>query len=304
MDPRLKQLNFVELDLISELPKHNSLRGLARSREIMPSQVSKIIKKFETLFEIEIMKRSATGVLLTPQGAQLASGALQILKQAEVLSAHDYEIEASFERILTVGTRAFINTALAPYLVHVIQRIEPKTGIRFVDFSPDELIQACAKGAVEIAISIDKLALGKNWHQTQIGTLEWGLFARSQHPLTFGAKPEDLKQYRILRHAYWDGKNIANGEDLIPVETKHKNFGHEIQTAFTAIAIVQKTDDLCFIPTLAAHEALTRGDIARIPTQWSTQVTRPLMLAVHDEKINQKVYRELVSNLKSVLSSH
>ena len=304
MDARLGDISLRDLSVLADLPHHSSLRALARVRGLLPAHVSKIIRSLESNLKVQLLQRSTTGVTLTFEGRRLSHGAAEVLSSFEKLTHVEAASAVSYERIVHVGSRGFLNINFGPVIAEYMERHKPHWGAAFTDLSPKETIDAARNGALDLAITMDRLDLSRYWKEVYIGDLNWNLYGKKNHPLKHGASQRDLALYRIMRAAYWDGQTIVNGEDLIPLADSFKRPGFQIQTALTAIELAKVTNQLAFIPSLAARSSLISGEITEIEVEGLNPVRRPLYVWAKMDSMDNRTFSGICKALKNTLAGH
>ena len=302
MDARFGDISLRDLSVLADLPHHNSLRALARVRGLLPANVSKIIRDLELRLKVQLLQRSTAGVTLTYEGRKLSLAAIEVLSAFEKLTqVENSSTVKNYERVVHVGSRGFLNINLGPVIAEYIESQKPHWGATFTDLSPKETIDATRNGALDLAITMDRLDLSRYWKEIYIGELNWYLYGKKNHPLKHGASQQELAQFRIMRAAYWDGETIVSGEDLVPVADAFKRPGFQIQTALTAIELAKVTNQLAFIPSLAARAALVAGEITEIQVEGFKPVRRPLYLWAKMDTMDQRTFSGLYKALKNTL---
>jgi DNA-binding transcriptional LysR family regulator len=271
---------------------------------LLPANISKIIRELELNLKAQILQRSATGVTLTFEGRKLSHGATEVLSSFEKLTSIESASAIHYERIVHVGSRGFLNINLGPVIAEYMEKYKPHWGAAFTDLSPKETIDAARSGALDLAIAMDRLDLSRYWKEVYIGDLTWNLYGKKNHPLKHGATAEDLSRFRVMRAAYWDGQTIVNGEDLLPISDQINRPGFQIQTALTAIELAKVTNQLAFIPSLAARSALVSSEITEVEVEGLKPVKRPLFLWAKMDTMDNRTFSGMTKSLKYTLAGH
>lgn len=301
---KIEDISVRELKLLSELPYYESLRALARSKGYQPAHISKLVRSIENKLQVQVLKRSTLGIVLTQQGAKLAQEASAIVVQVLKLASMDLLGSVpDFKTILTWGSRGFLNTLLSPVLGFLFQSEFPEYGLRMIDLSPDETILTARTSHVDVALNLGELDLGRNFIQAEVGQLRWGLFARKEHALRSPVSQRELSNFRIVQSAHWNGKSIVSSNNLLKVDDRYKRAGHEVQTAWTALALIQSTDYLAYIPRAVAAKAVREGLLREIEVKEAPLVSHPLYLAVHRDNIKRGMYLRIHKTVADFMQS-
>ncbi|NBW82378.1 LysR family transcriptional regulator [bacterium] len=293
MQQGLRNVSFSDLEIVSILVRYQSLRALARDLKLTISNVSKKISRIEAETGRELIKRSTNGYLLTQEGERLAKVARHLLAESEALFSESHSAEFSPKKWITIGSRGFLNALLAPILIKLCEQQKKEMRFRFIDFSPEEIVVAAFRSSLDIAFTLEECFLGERWQSVRIGQTRRILLARADHPLAMSQDISQLVEFQVLRSAYWDGNNVVSSGDLLPGLKKH--WGHEVQTAATAIPILQNSDCVAFLPRLAVARALESGSVVEIFPGAASSPVMPVYLHVNMETIQQNLYRKILS---------
>ena len=288
------KLSVAELKVLVDLPRFSSLRALARNQGLTVTQVSKTIRSLEELAEREIVTRSPRGVALTEDGKWMSEVAAELVERISLLFDPRGAPRFGHERRLVVGSRGFLNIALAGPMVAYAESKRPETGWKFVDLSPNETTEAARISAIDLAILIDDLDLGPSWSIREAGMLSYGLFVRREHPIVRSPTQEELAKYRLFRGAYWDRSTVLDGVDLVPIPDELKTFGHQGQNAITAIAILLASDQIAFLPRLVVRSEVAKGTLRELDVEGTAEQSRPVKVAAQIDQVEQSLHSELV----------
>jgi DNA-binding transcriptional LysR family regulator len=296
MEKLIRELTLNDLRLLGALRGEKSLRSVARTMLLEPAAVSKRISRIEELFGVEILRRSARGFVFTGEGERLVEKSEHLLKVAEDIFGTQAP-SSDFERVLTVGSRGFLNILLAEPLLNISRAFAEKTRLRFIDMSPQELQRAAMAGVVDLAVHFEEINWTSAWTTVKAAELNWKLFASSGHPLPSIASLAEVLKYPFIGPGSWNGEKLSTGDDGFPVPWRNRIHGHEVQTAMNALRIVQNSNQLVFLPDLMASEFLSVGKIKTVEVSDMSQVVQPLHVSVKSDRVSQK---ELQSFVKAV----
>ncbi|NBW80876.1 hypothetical protein EBR21_03895 [bacterium] len=193
---------------------------------------------------------------------RLFSVAAHVLSECEALVSESHGPGLAPQKWITVGTRGFVNALIAPIIMNLSHGNKSELGFRFVDFSPEELVVAAFRSSLDVAITLEECFLGERWQSANVGDSRRVLLARQGPPLANSKDISQLVEFKVLRSAYWDVNNVVSSGDLPPNIKKH--WGHEVQTAATAIPIIQNSDCIAFLPRLAVARTLQEKTIVEI----------------------------------------
>jgi DNA-binding transcriptional LysR family regulator len=301
----LSSISLGDLQLIADLPRFQSLRSWASRNRISAIAASRIIKRVEQAVGAKLINRSAVGFTMTAAGDAFVKKCIDLLQTASSLShISDQDPAAEFKRTLTFATRGFLNVAIAGQLSQVAIAASRTEGIRFVDLSPDETTDAMRVGALDMVLSLGELSVTKEWTSSKIGTVEWALFARKNHPLILSKNPSlDIPSYRIGHHAYWNGKRVINNQGVTHSSTGQTHNGFGAETAFTALSVCAETDQLAFSPKIAAKQWVEMDLVQEVPMQFSSAIHLQAVLYVAVARVKKPLYLAIQNELRKILKS-
>lgn len=291
LERQLRSISLFELEILSLLRDFKTLRTLARSLEVEISYLSKVIQRLEHDLSTEIIKTSPQGYVLTSEGQNIVKCARALTESAGELlqgksSGPDYDF-------LTIGSRGFLNIFFCGSMLEALQKSKSDHRFRFLDMSPDEIRTTAIGGVTDIAIHLEKIDWPNTWDSMLIGNFQWKFFCRHKHPLAKKITSQELLKYPLVSSCHWNGSAIANSPDRLSIPKKLRLRGHEMQTALTAIEIIRNTDQLALIPTVIAADAASSGQIRSIEITDLEISEQPVYLSVRNEKVSQKLYKEL-----------
>jgi DNA-binding transcriptional LysR family regulator len=298
----LKKISLGDLQLLVDLPRYQSLRSWAAKNRMSPIAASRLIQKLEDAIGTQIIHRSAIGFTLTASGDNLIKRAMELLQAASGLGSLSTQDPLSgFKRTLTFGSRGFLNVAVAGPVSESVRATTTNEGIRFVDLSPEETVDAMRVGALDVVLSVGELSVPKDWVSHQVGYVEWRVFGRKHHPLVFSVNiDQDVANYRIIHHAYWNGKRIINNEGLKHPVTGRALTGFGAETALAALSISCVTDQIVYAPKIAAKHLLELNLIQEIPLKLGIDSRVPAILYVASSRVSRQTLNGLQSVLKDL----
>lgn len=298
MDFRLKGISFFDLSILSELSGHSSLRALARSLKIEPPALSKKLKQIQDVLAIEILRTSATGYTLTPDGIYISNQARDFLVEANQLLPSKNSITTS-QQVFTVGTRGFLNIFLTDAFLLGLKDAKSPHLVRFIDLSPEELRYTVFEGVLDIAVSLEPFNWPKNWTVQEIGKLNWSFYVNKSHPLEGKVSRDELLKYPWTKSAYWNGSAIKQATDALSIPRQDRISGHEIQTALVAIEVIKNSENVALIPDIVASAPCEFGAIKRILCPEVETPSATVFMGINAEKISQKQYAIWLKLLKN-----
>jgi DNA-binding transcriptional LysR family regulator len=299
----LNDLTFGSLVLLARLPSTTSIRVLAQLLKTEPSSVSRNIRLLEETLGVVLVHRSSKGVTPTTEGKILAQKAAAICEAVRDLKNQPNAALRPYKSFFNIGSRGFVNTFIAPIICKGFSSnpAGEELGFRFFDLSPQESIQAAKSGVVEALVVFEKLSFGNAWEISEIGRLDWGLYARSDHPIFISGIKVDLSSLRVGHHCVFDGSAMVLNDGLLYDTKGVRQYGYGAQSANTALAIAAASDQLACVPKIVAVSAAAHSPVTEVPVD-DLSISTPVYLYVNKERVNQLVFRRIKQSLTQALA--
>jgi DNA-binding transcriptional LysR family regulator len=295
----INDLTFGSIALLARLPSTSSIRVLAQSLRIEASTVSRNIKALEETLGVRLVNRSSRGITPTAEGKILGQKAAEICEALRELKTQPNSALRPYKQFLNLGSRGFVNTFIAPILCKGLlsSTANHDLGLRFIDMSPQESIQAAKVSAVDMLVVFEKLNLGNAWETFEVGQIEWGLFASKENPIVNSGSKVDLMATRVGHHCSFDGHNLVLNDGLLYDTKGCRQYGHGAQSAQTALAIASATDQLACVPKIVALTLARHSSVIEVPVE-DLAIFTTVYLCINKERVNQLIFRRVDSILK------
>ncbi len=303
MQSRVSELTIKELELFILASRTNSFREVARQWNILPAQVSKIIKKIEQKVGTQLFKRSVSGVVMTPEAVDILDAAEQICEISEGLKIEEHGDIYGKDPICTIGSISFLTTyLLAPAISEMRSSAKKKSRFRLIEFTHNDLVAHGLKGAFEMALHIEKLEWTNTWESVLLGKIPWKLYGRVGHPLGLACTEADVLKFPFVVPVDWSSYGYVVGEDHCPVSARRRIRGDEAATAETALELCRHSSQLTFIPeVLAKGWGHTNNMLTEIKVKSWPQVSNEIYLSVKSDIIKKNLMDSVVKNIKLLL---
>lgn len=295
----INDLTIQDLEILSQLPKMTSIRSFAQNLDITPSFLSKKIKRLENTIGITLIKRSTQGISITEEATEAIKTAREIVEKISKIT-NTRPVQKEDLKVINIGTRGFLNSALIPLILNHFQNKNIKRRFQFIDMSPDDQMNAAKKNEVDILITLKKTNFGDSWLTNSLIPIKWNVYAGRNHPL---AKKKNISLekalvYPFTKPSFWDGNSIMTINDSLPIKRKNLTFGHSIQNTQSAISIITNTNQLTYIPDIAALRSLELGEIEKLSIYDIDTKEDQLFISVHSDRVSNIVYNEFVKAIE------
>lgn len=299
----LHDISLAELAVVLSVIEAKAVRAAARSRNLKPSHVSKIVSRVERQLGVQLLVRSASGMVLTREGMAFKSAARELLAKAEELSALKLGSTSALPLpVLTFAAVPFLNKSLLAPATGALEREIAGLRFRMLELSPDLLLGAGLKGAIDAAVHIGPLTWTKLWTTKRVGALAWSVYSRAGHPVGAVASAAEIAAFPFIVPMYWTGSEFSPGDDYCPLSWDERRKGHEVSSAEAALEIVRVTDELAFVPRVVARNLKEFSEVVEVSVDGWDEVTRPVHLSVRSDRVKQSQLAKIVKTLQSRLA--
>lgn len=289
----LSSLRIQDFQILHEAQRAKSVREVARRLNMTPGQVSKSIDKMETKLSLKLFKRSASGVLLTGEGAALTEITSDLLAQIEKIESLPARKASGQKQTLAIGSTSFLTTH---FVTPITCRLAPRHGeisFRFLDLAPHQLVPAGLRGAFDIAIHYGRVAWPKTWSSEKLGSSRWVLCVRHGHPLPPRSSLSKILEYEFVTPTYWTPEGLEHGNDQFPIPVSRRRTGYETATAEGAIPVLLATDQIAFLPALLAGPFVAKKQIRVLHCPEVKSVGRDLYISARSISVPNRLFLEL-----------
>lgn len=192
-------MRLEDLEVFRAVHETGSFQRAAQRSGLTQSAVTKVIRKLEDEFGVQVLERGGRVVALTPAGRTLYARALELGRLAAV-TRHDMASEASALRgTVRVGVvPALLNSVVSPVIAELLsgpQAIQ----VHLIVKPSIELVHLVEAGKLDLAVCFGVQNVQPQVARTLVGRQRYRLVVRSGHPLA-GCSPslETLSRMRWL----------------------------------------------------------------------------------------------------------
>lgn len=296
MDLAFRQITLFELEILSELAQHASLRALARAKHLDPPHLSKILARAEQKLGVALLKRSSSGYLLTPDGQRVVRFAREMLRTSEAFLA-----PAVAEPVTIAAPRFVVAHVVAPALGELVEpERERARRFRLLDMAPDEVTTIATAQAADVVLTLGDTSLPQTWSRRTIGRLSWAMYVSADHPLRSQTTPEEVVEYPFVVPAYWNGRGFEAGSDYCPLPWSQRRRGDEASSIATALEIARRSKtQAVFAPDLVLRPFCADGTMRRVEVAGWAPVAKNVTLWVHADRVEHRFAARLERALRS-----
>ncbi|MBC87646.1 MAG: hypothetical protein CL677_10770 [Bdellovibrionaceae bacterium] len=291
----VSELKVKDLELLLDVVRFGSLREAARSKKILPSQVSRSIQALEARMGQKLLDRSIKGVQLTPYGHSVLPKIRKICELTEQLEDSQPDLE---EARITLASTAFLSSYVFPM---ALTRMKSHNSYRIIELSPSQILPVGLRNVFSAALHLQKVEWPSTWISEKVGHIDYVLVARPNHPLFNSSSKQEFLKYPFVYPVYWEGNALHWGNDNFPVKIKKRLRGTETSTVTAALEIVTYSNELGFVPRLSVVEMLRKKILKEVPIPPRYRFEQPVFLSVKADRIKQAWLAEMREQLSEIL---
>ena len=264
--------------------KYQNLTTAAEALHSNQPNLSRTIKLLEHALGCRLLLRSNRGISLTPEGRRLYSHVKVAVEALQNAEEELIMVTGLQKGMITIGaSETALRLVLLPVLVE-FQKKYPDIRIRIQNHLIDQAVESVKNGSVDFAVVASPADISKPLNSCSLMQFQDILIGGnaysflSKHPLSL----QELEKYPLVCHGehtmtycFYDNFYRSIGLSLKP----------ELEAATTdqILPMVKSNLGLGFIPEIFAAEAISTGEICRIPLR-ETIPLREIYLVENEER--------------------
>lgn len=188
-----------DLEVFRALHETGSFQRAATRSGLSQSAVTKVVRKLEEDFGVQLVERGSRSLTLTPAGRTLYQRAIELGALAESTRRDMVGEAASLRGSIRVGVvPALLNSVMTPVLSELLAGSNAVQVHLSVKYS-GELVRMVEEGKLDLALGFGVKHLPAEVTRTMVGRQRYRLVVRANHPLTQHAPSMDeLSRLRWL----------------------------------------------------------------------------------------------------------
>jgi DNA-binding transcriptional LysR family regulator len=296
----IQQISFQDLSLFENVARHTSLSAAARELGLKAPFLTKVIQRIEAQLGAALLHRSATGISLTNEGLEFLLFCKTIKTTIEGSTWRSSAESPKQPSFISVAGPMFLLAHLAAPLLPAALRNEDR-GLRLIEMLNSQMVTTESRAHLDAAIHYDELNWGSAWQSYPLGTTEWILCARQDHPLARRVNEAEVLRYPFVVPVSLTGQGFRAGLDNCPVPAAKRTRLSEVSNGEIGLHIVENSDQLIFFPDIQAHSALRDGKIRIVEIKDWAPVRKTVYLSVHQDKVTQRWLQVTIKALEEGL---
>lgn len=290
------------LDL-SAVVQHGGFRAAARALDVSQTGLTKSVAKLEDELGLQLIQRTARGVILTDHGHQFMVHARAILSEAGRTEEWLKSVRQDHPKVLAFGVSLDPSLWLAPVVLADFRRAFPNTVVHLMQRSTSEVLNAIRDSRLELAVM--RLPEGMESHDLRIDTLytaKASIFARKGHPRECACSVKELADldWVVLgdpgRPSYAD----ESIRDLfLKQELGQPRVAAVLDSLFGAICMLLESDAVARLPRSILDHPLTSRVLSEIKVSEQTNFEHTVAVVSKGTRQLSAEAAQLVSMFKS-----
>lgn len=176
-------MQLKDLKTFAYVAQAGNLHLAAERLGITQPAVSKAIRRLEAALNVQLLERSARGVVLTDYGRALRERAAMLLTMTEAAQTEILDMRHGRAGMVRIGTvPAMVERVVAPMLAHFVS-IDDDVQFQMRVKLSTELLRDLAQGELDLAIASMPAGGTRGLNHMVLGTLQTCVVACRTHPL-------------------------------------------------------------------------------------------------------------------------
>ncbi|RFU20531.1 LysR substrate-binding domain-containing protein [Geodermatophilus marinus] len=169
------------LELIVSVSEHGSLGAGARAVGMAQPNASRAVARFERASGVRVLRRSARGSTLTPEGALVVDWARGVLDAADRLSTGLEALRAGGGHRLGIAASMTVAEYLVPVWLAELRRHHPEVRVALAVQNSAEVAAGVAAGGYDVGF-VESPELPGGLHRAPVGADELVVVVHPGHP--------------------------------------------------------------------------------------------------------------------------
>jgi DNA-binding transcriptional LysR family regulator len=294
----LKNISFQDLSTFQSVAAQSSLSAAARELGVKAPYLTKNIQRIELQLGFALLSRTPSGISLTNDGIEF----LQLCKSIEAT------IEGTLWGLQSTGSKqqpSFTSVAGPMFLLtHLAAKSLPAAfrnelqGLRLIEMLESQMAATEIRAHLHAAIHLEGLDWGSAWQSYPIGSTQWVLCARREHPLQNLVTEAEVLRYPFIVPVSLSGQGFRAGQDNCPVPTQKRIRLSEVSNGEIGLRIAENSDQLVFFPDIQAEAAIRHKTLRVLKVKEWEPVRQSVYLTVNKDKVSQRWLQTAITALE------
>jgi LysR family transcriptional regulator, regulator of abg operon len=239
-----------------------SIRAAARTLELSQPAITKSIRSLEGELGAALIRRTMTGVILTPSGRAFLARARAIQAEARHAQEELAQIAGQPGGAVTFGVAPVVAATIVPTALVQFRRQYPTANVRIVEGQTNMLLPLVRDETLDFSVGmkpgdeLPRIVTFRPLFQTQFVVV-----ARQGHPLA------DAKSLRELAKASWIDFSPRIEQAFVAAGLPPPASPVRCESFLALLSSLAKSDAIGFVTTHLLAQPIARGVLQRIPVR-------------------------------------
>ena len=266
-NPRL--VDATVLMIFLGLMRHRKATRVAQDMGMTQPAISHALKRLRTLYRDPLFLRKAYGLEPTAVARELEPKVRRILRLInESLQDPPAFDSENGEILLRIGGFDYELATILPPLVADLTKSDQFVQIVGLPLSSDAALRALVNGTVDLALGFFEMAPGRSsasFVQEFLYREHYVITGRREHPLF--QKTPSLEEFARESHLLVSPRGLVKGmvDHVLQARGLQRNVVSTVPSLFPALAILEQSDLVAFLPSRVAEMNRRRFNLAFAP---------------------------------------
>jgi DNA-binding transcriptional LysR family regulator len=130
----------------------------------------------------------------------------------------------------------------------------------------------------------------------EVGSVEWGFFARAGHPLQNNENIKSLAGYQLIGFSYIESDRVTQIANVHQLELNAQRF-HGCENSRYSVQILKQTNAITCLPNISVQEELDNKTLVKLDVDIQHH-QRPLVLSINKDYVSGSVARQITQVLR------
>jgi len=296
----LQDVSFRELLIFDSVVRSGSMSAAARQLHLNAPLVTKVLQRLEASLGFALFTRSHRGTTLTGEGQSFLALCQELIHTLEKSDINEAQLHAKQLPLLRCIAPMYLATHLvAPAATPRILQLN--MNFRLLHLDQSLMTELSAKNLFDIAVHHEPIQWPRVWRTYPLGTVDWVLCGRSDHPLRSHSNEKEVLQYPFIAPLFLSHTEVQSGADNCPLPIRRRFNRVEVNNNEIGVKVCESTDALIFLPQIQAQPALQKNRLRVIHVKDWPPVRKTVHLSVHQDRVSHATLKVLTQSLSAAL---
>lgn len=296
-------MTLQQLQDLLAVVSHGGYRAAARALDVSQGGLTKSLARLEGEYGVELLQRTAKGVVLSPAGEEFVAHARAVLMEAERAEHWLRAIKEPADSQIKVGVSVAPSLRVVPSVLSDFRRACPQVVIHLTQRSSSELLAAVRDGRLDLAVMrLPELGETGDLSVQVLYTATATIVARRDHPLRDATTIGDLaaSDWIVVGDPSRPGQQDESIQELfLRQRLGRPRFACVSDSLFGAISMLLESDCVARLPSTLLTHPLAASTLAEISIREQADLVFQVGIIYKAGRRLSPAATQLVSMLKS-----